>query len=148
MFNKLKSFFKKDTKKTAIKYAILCVFILLCSMGATYEDVADVMLSFGAVNALNLDGGATSTMIFMGKQYNRLNWVMQLHYGCKRDNNKLMYEKLGPDTGFDCINNYAPSAQMADFLNALIQTDELPKTISGKVRRVEIRKNDMEKMSK
>ena len=26
--------------------------------------------------------------------------------------------------------------------------DELPKTISGKVRRVEIRKNDMEKMSK
>ncbi len=26
--------FKKDTKKTAIKYAILCVFILLCSMGA------------------------------------------------------------------------------------------------------------------
>ena len=26
--------------------------------------------------------------------------------------------------------------------------DELPKTISGKVRRVEIRKNDMKKMSK
>ena len=38
---------------------------------------------------------------------------MQLHYGCKRDNNTLMYEKLGPDTGYDCINNYAPSAQMA-----------------------------------
>ena len=54
---------------------------------------------------------------------------MQLHYGCKRDNNRLMYDKLGPDTGFDCINNYAPSAQMADFLNALIETNELPKTI-------------------
>ena len=71
----------------------------------------------------------TAFMLFVGKEYNRMNWVMQLHYGCKRDNNKLMYEKLGPDTGFDCINNYAPSAQMADFLNALIQTDELPKTI-------------------
>ena len=33
---------------------------------------------------------------------------MQLHYGCKRDNNTLMFEKLGPDTGYDCINNYAP----------------------------------------
>ena len=54
---------------------------------------------------------------------------MQLHYGCKRDNNRLMYNKLGPDTGYDCINNYAPSAQMADFLNALIETNELPKTI-------------------
>lgn len=71
----------------------------------------------------------TAFMIFVGKEYNKRNWIMQLHYGCKRDNNRLMYEKLGPDTGYDCINNYAPSAQMADFLNALIETNELPKTI-------------------
>lgn len=71
----------------------------------------------------------TAFMIFVGKQYNKLGWAMQLHYGCKRDNNELMYHKLGPDTGYDCIDNYAPSAQMADFLNALIKTDELPKTI-------------------
>lgn len=71
----------------------------------------------------------TAFMLFLGKQYHRLNWVMQLHYGCKRDNNGLMFAKLGPDTGFDCINNYAPAAQTADFLNALVTTDELPKTI-------------------
>ena len=40
-----------------------------------------------------------------------------------------MYEQLGPDTGYDCINNYAPSAQTADFLNSLIASNELPKTI-------------------
>ena len=40
-----------------------------------------------------------------------------------------MFDGLGPDTGFDCINNYAPSGQMADFLNALNRTGELPKTI-------------------
>ncbi len=71
----------------------------------------------------------TAFMLFVGREYSRLNWAMQLHYGCKRDNNTLMYDKLGPDTGYDCINNYAPSSQMADFLNALIKTDELPKTI-------------------
>ncbi len=71
----------------------------------------------------------TAFMLFLGKEYHRLNWVMQLHYGCKRDNNALMFAKLGPDTGFDCINNYAPAAQTADFLNALVSTDELPKTI-------------------
>ena len=54
---------------------------------------------------------------------------MQLHYGCKRDNNAYMFEQLGPDTGYDCINNYAPSAQMADFLNALSATNDIPKTI-------------------
>lgn len=71
----------------------------------------------------------TAFMIFVGRQYHKLDWAMQIHYGCKRDNNELMYHKLGPDTGYDCIDNYAPSAQTADFLNALIKTDELPKTI-------------------
>ena len=71
----------------------------------------------------------TAYMICLGKEYHRRGWVMQLHYGCKRNNNAQMYQQLGPDTGYDCINNYAPSAQMADFLNALISTDDLPRTI-------------------
>lgn len=71
----------------------------------------------------------TAFMLFVGSEYHKRNWVMQLHYGCMRDNNTLRFNELGPDTGYDCINNYAPSAEMADYLNALIQTDELPKTI-------------------
>lgn len=71
----------------------------------------------------------TAFMLFVAREYNRMGWIMQLHYGCKRDNNAYMFEQLGPDTGFDCINNYAPSAQMADFLNALSATGEVPKTI-------------------
>ena len=71
----------------------------------------------------------TAYMLVLGKEYNKRDWVMQLHYGCKRDNNTFRYSQLGPDTGYDCINNYAPSAQMADFLNAFAVTDELPKTI-------------------
>lgn len=71
----------------------------------------------------------TAFMLFLGREYHRLDWAMQLHYGCKRDNNSLMFAKLGPDTGYDCINNYAPAAETADFLNALITTDQLPRTI-------------------
>ena len=71
----------------------------------------------------------TAFMLFVGREYNEMGWVMQLHYGCKRDNNRLMYNKIGPDTGYDCISNYTPSAQMADFLNALAETNELPRTI-------------------
>lgn len=71
----------------------------------------------------------TAFMLFVARQYNRLNWVMQLHYGCKRDNNAYKFQQLGPDTGFDCINDYTPCAQLADFLNALSSTDEIPKTI-------------------
>lgn len=71
----------------------------------------------------------TAFMLYMGKKCAELDWGMQLHYGCKRDNNRTMYEKLGPDTGYDCINNYAPSAQVADFLNALAEKNELPRTV-------------------
>jgi glucuronate isomerase len=71
----------------------------------------------------------TAFMIAMGRQCHKRNWVMQLHYGCKRDNNTLMYDRIGADTGFDCINDNTPSAQLSDFLNALNRTDELPKTI-------------------
>lgn len=71
----------------------------------------------------------TAFMVFAGKEYHRLDWAMQLHYGCKRDNNALLFNQLGPDTGYDCINNFAPASQMADFLNTLNASDQMPRTI-------------------
>ena len=71
----------------------------------------------------------TAYMVALGREYHKKNWVMQLHYGVKRDNNGMIFGKLGPDAGIDCINNYSPSSEMADYLNALAITDELPKTI-------------------
>lgn len=71
----------------------------------------------------------TAFMLFVAAEYAEMGWAMQLHYGCKRDNNTGMFAKLGPDTGYDCINNYAPSGQIADYLNALDQKGNLPKTV-------------------
>lgn len=71
----------------------------------------------------------TAYMVALGRECHKKNWAMQLHYGVKRDNNGMIFGKLGPDAGIDCINNYAPSSEMADYLNALAITDELPKTI-------------------
>ncbi len=42
----------------------------LSSAGATYEDVIDVMLQFGAVNAMNLDGGSSTVMYLNGELVN------------------------------------------------------------------------------
>jgi len=68
-------------------------------------------------------------MSAMAKEYHERNWVMQLHYGCRRDNNPPMFRKLGPDTGYDCVDNSAPSTQTAAFLGALEDSGNLPKTI-------------------
>lgn len=51
--------------------------LLLCidgrqanSLGASYEDLIEIMLEFGAVNACNLDGGSSTAMFYNGEQIN------------------------------------------------------------------------------
>lgn len=71
----------------------------------------------------------TAFLHFVGSEYSKRDWAMQIHYGCKRNNNTKTFLKLGPDTGYDCINNYAPSQFLADFLNSLEKDNALPRTI-------------------
>lgn len=71
----------------------------------------------------------TAMLLFLHKEYVRLGWVSQLHYGCKRDNNTKMFEAIGPNTGFDCIEGYTPGDDLANFLNALNNDNALPKII-------------------
>ncbi len=40
------------------------------SLGATYDDLVDIMLEFGAVNAANLDGGSSTRMHYNGMHIN------------------------------------------------------------------------------
>ncbi len=40
------------------------------SLGATYQDLADVFLDFGAVNACNMDGGSSSLLWYDGEYIN------------------------------------------------------------------------------
>ena len=75
------------------------------------------------------DAYKTAFMAFLAGEYHRLGWVMQLHYGCRRDNNGPMFRKLGPDTGYDCVDNGAASTKTAAFLGMLEETGSLPKTI-------------------
>ena len=41
------------------------------SVGATYDDIAQIMFDYGAVNAANLDGGSSSLMYYKGEQITR-----------------------------------------------------------------------------
>jgi exopolysaccharide biosynthesis protein len=40
------------------------------SFGATYRDIQSIMLEYGAVNAVNLDGGSSTTMWYNGSYVN------------------------------------------------------------------------------
>jgi len=71
----------------------------------------------------------TALLICVGKEYYKRGWVMQLHFGCLRDNSKKMFEKLGPDTGFDSMNDVSNAAGLANLLSAMERADALGKTI-------------------
>ena len=71
----------------------------------------------------------TDLMLTVGREYHRRNWVMQLHFGCLRNNSAKMFELIGADTGFDSINDAANGAPLAAFLSQLEKEDCLPKTI-------------------
>ncbi|MGL5260660.1 MAG: glucuronate isomerase [Lachnospiraceae bacterium] len=86
-------------------------------------------LRYEPLSKLEIYKYKTAFMMFVGELYAKNDWTMQLHYGVKRDNNTSRFETQGPDTGYDCISNYAPSDQLANFLNALNNRSSLPRTI-------------------
>ena len=71
----------------------------------------------------------TEMLKFLGREYHKRNWVMQLHIGAMRNNNTRMLNLLGPDTGYDSINNSMDIRKLGAFLNDLNASDQLPKTI-------------------
>ena len=99
---------------------------------ATEQQAAMILkkrLSGAALSQEEILRFKTMLLLFLGREYARRGWVMQLHYGVKRNNNTRLFQAIGADTGYDCIGDQAPAGELADFLNALECTDELPKTI-------------------
>ena len=40
------------------------------SIGATYQDMMDLMLDYGAINAINMDGGSSTVMYYANRYVN------------------------------------------------------------------------------
>lgn len=86
-------------------------------------------MSGQAVTVEEAEGYQTALLMHLGKEYHRLNIVMQLHYSCLRNMNERMFRKMGPDTGFDMIAQNTCGGDIANLLSALDMTGECPKTI-------------------
>ncbi len=101
--------------------------------GKTDKDMANAsfkkamagdVLSEDEINAFK-----TYMLLFFAEEYHKHGWAMQLHIGALRNNNTSMYKKLGPDTGFDSIDDKNIAAPLSALLNACNEKGRLPKTI-------------------
>ena len=99
---------------------------------ASIEEVRKIftkVLTEGQVSFEDENKFRVFTLKYLGKLYNDLNWTMQLHMNCVRDNNTKMFKKIGPDTGFDSLNDTEVAIPLSRLLDALNVEEALPKTI-------------------
>lgn len=93
------------------------------------EKAFDKRLRGESLTPEETDSFKTSVIKHCAMLYTRLGWTMQLHIGALRNNNSAMFEKLGPDTGFDTINDLCIAEKLSKFLDCLEKDGVLPKTI-------------------
>ncbi|MFB6326658.1 glucuronate isomerase [Pantoea deleyi] len=71
----------------------------------------------------------TAVLVWLGSEYARRGWVQQYHIGALRNTNPRQFQLLGPDVGFDSINDQPLAAPLARLLGAQNRDNALPKTI-------------------
>ena len=68
-------------------------------------------------------------MLFLGQEYGKRNWVMEIHYGAVRNVNTARFAAMGPDTGYDAISPAISVPGLPALLDELNSQDCLPKTV-------------------
>ena len=71
----------------------------------------------------------TKILVALGRAYEKRGIVQQWHMNAIRDNNKAMFKKLGPDTGFDGSHDYPMAKNLAGLLSLIEEAGGTPKTI-------------------
>lgn len=99
---------------------------------STKEEVDEIFkkaLKGEKLSQIEVDKYKTSVLQFLGKRYKELGWAMQLHIAALRNTNSRMFKKLGPDTGYDSINDVNIAYPLSKLLDSLESTGSLPKVI-------------------
>lgn len=81
------------------------------------------------VSGAGMDAFRTYVTLACAKRYTQLGWVMQIHFGCLRDNNKPAVAAMGSDHGHDAINSRSGVENLAPLLNEFLENNALPKMI-------------------
>ncbi len=68
-------------------------------------------------------------LTWLGARYAERGWVQQYHLSALRNNNTRMFHALGPDTGFDSMDDVSVAKPLSRLLDAMDTRGELPKTI-------------------
>lgn len=104
----------------------------VCYAPATYAEANKIFLKGmkgGEISVEEQDKYKGYVLVFLSKEYAKYGWVQQYHIGALRNNSKSMLEKIGPDTGFDAIEDSVYMEKLSALLGELDKDGNMPKTI-------------------
>ncbi len=71
----------------------------------------------------------SAMLVLFGEMDAEKDWTQQFHYGALRNNNSVMFEKAGPDSGFDSIADVEVGRPLSRLLDRLNRKGRLARTI-------------------
>lgn len=101
-------------------------------METSKKEVSEIFgkrLNFKKLNRAEEEKYKTYTLRSLGEMYFKFNWSMQFHIGAMRNNNTNKFNELGPNTGFDSMNDCRIAEKLAGLLDSLERDNVLPKTV-------------------
>ncbi len=96
---------------------------------ATLDGILARRLQGAAPSAEETAQFKTAVLVWLGSEYARRGWAQQYHIGALRNANRRQFDILGPDVGFDSINDALLAIPLARLLDAQNRNNALPKTI-------------------
>ncbi|MFJ5161050.1 glucuronate isomerase [Pantoea sp. NPDC088449] len=96
---------------------------------ATLDGILARRLQGAAPSAEETAQFKTAVLVWLGSEYARRGWAQQYHIGALRNANRRQFDILGPDVGFDSINDAPLAMPLARLLDAQNRQNALPKTI-------------------
>ena len=123
--NRLESFIKVGTTASDIALERVCKVY-------AKEDAEKVFAKRRKGDAISLEESEIFKgyfTYFLMKTYAKYNIATELHIGAKRNNNTVMFNKLGLDTGYDSISDTNSISLMSELFDKLNNENALPKTI-------------------
>lgn len=97
--------------------------------GDELECIVKKALKGETLDICEIEKYKTELLIFLGREYAARGWGMEIHIGAMRNNNTAMFNKIGPDTGFDSIGDDLVAHNLSRLLDSLEVDGKLPRVI-------------------
>ncbi|MCH5230832.1 MAG: glucuronate isomerase [Muribaculaceae bacterium] len=96
---------------------------------AEIEAIFDKVYSGKKLDGEEIRKFKSAMLVIFGEMDYESGWTQQFHYGAIRNNNTIMFKRLGPDTGFDSIGEFPTAKSCAKLLDTLNTRGKLAQTI-------------------